>query len=98
MDDNTAIQWNEFETLDEEDVRKRLGQHIWSEEKERLARLWLEANSEGRRETLALAKQANHLAKEANDIARSTNATARWAVIIAVIAILISLASLFLKR
>jgi hypothetical protein len=97
LDDyHTASQWNEFETLGEETVRLRLGAHIWSEDKERLGRQWLEARQASISSDLA--KQANALAKEANDIARSNNATAKWALIVAVVAILISIASLFLKK
>jgi hypothetical protein len=39
MADNVQdVRWKEFEELGEEEVHKRLAAHIWSEEKERLAR------------------------------------------------------------
>ena len=41
-DDVQDVRWKEFEELGEEEVRKRLGAHIWGEDKERLARQWLE--------------------------------------------------------
>jgi hypothetical protein len=94
-DDVQDFRWKEFEQLGEEEVHKRLGTHIWGEDKERLARQWLEL-----RET-SLARKANDLARraaeEANDIARTNNIIARLALVMAVIAIAISIISLFLK-
>jgi hypothetical protein len=41
------VRWREFEELGEEEVPRRLGAHIWSEEKERLAYQWLELGRQG---------------------------------------------------
>ena len=90
-DDLQEVRWKEFEDLGEEDVRKRLGMHIWGEDKERLARQWLQL-----RET-SLAREANDLAKRANDLARSNNFIAGLALFGAAIAITISIIGLFLK-
>jgi uncharacterized tellurite resistance protein B-like protein len=105
-DDVHDVRWKEFEGLGEEDVRKRLAAHIWSEEKERLARQWLELRGTSlAREANDLAKRANDAAKEANDLARSANDLSRsnniiatLALIGAVIAIAVSILGLFLKR
>ena len=93
----------EFVDLGDEEVRKRLAMHIWLEDKERLARQWLQSGeaeraAENRRETLALAKEANDLAKEANYIARRNNSIAALALIGAAIAIIVSILGIFLKR
>jgi hypothetical protein len=89
----------EFADLGEEEVRKRLGMHIWAEKKGRLARQWLELRSTSlAREANDLAGKANDAAKEANDIARSNNFTAGLALFGAAIAITISIIGLFLKR
>ena len=93
----------EFADLGDEEVRKRLAMHIWLEDKERLARQWLQSGeaakaAENRRETLALAKEANDLAKEANYIARRNNSIAALALIGAAIAIIVSILGIFLKR
>ena len=94
--------WKEFEDLGEEEVRKRLGMHTWLEDKEKLARQWLQSGdtakaAENRRDTLALAKEANDLAKEANDVARQNNTIATLALIVGVIALALSIIGLFLK-
>jgi hypothetical protein len=86
-----------FETLGEEGVRKNLANHIWPEDIERLARQWLQSGEAAKRETLALAKEANDLAKEANNIARKNNVIATLALFGAGIAITISIIGLFLK-
>jgi hypothetical protein len=93
------VRWKEFEELGEEEVRKRLAGHIWGEDKERLARQWLEAReaakaAENRRKTLALAKEANDLARSANDVARRNNIVATLALVVAMIALGVSI---FLK-
>ena len=96
MADNLPdVWWKEFGELGEEEVRKRLGAHIWLEDKERLARQWLESgelakDAENRRETLTLAKEANYLAKEANLIARRNNFIAALALFGAGVAITVS--------
>ncbi len=102
-EDVQDVRWKEFDGLGEEEVRKRLAAHIWGEDKERLARQWLESrewsrSSEDSRATLALAKEANDLARSANDIARSNNTIAMIAIIAAVIAIAVSVFGLFLKK
>jgi hypothetical protein len=102
-EDVQNVRWKEFEDLGEVEVRKRLARHIWDEDKERLARQWLESkewsrSSEDSRATVAIAKEANDLARSANDIARSNNIIATVALIFAVIAIAISIIGLFLKR
>jgi hypothetical protein len=84
MPDVHDVRWQEFETLGEVEVRKRLAAHIWSEEKEALARQWIEWRessnlSEDRRQILAVAKEANDLARSANDSALDANAVARRA-------------------
>jgi hypothetical protein len=85
----------EFADLGEEEVRKTLAMHIWVEDKERLARQWLQSGelakaAENRRETLALAK-------EANDLARTNNIIATLALVGAGVAITISIIGLFLS-
>jgi hypothetical protein len=102
MTDFPTDWWKEFEDLGEDDVRKRLGAVVWDGTKQVAARQWLEAReadkgAENRRETLALAKEANDLAKEANDVARANNRIAALALIGAGIAIAISIIGLFLK-
>jgi CHASE3 domain sensor protein len=76
--------WREFDALGEIEIRKRLADHIWSEEKDALARQWLEFressnSSQDRRQTLAVAKEANDLARSANASALDANAIARRA-------------------
>ena len=98
-DDVQDVRWKEFEELGEEDVSKRLTAHIWSEEKERLARQWLQLRETSlAREANDLARRANDAAKEANDIARTNNLMAGLALIAAGIAIAISIIGLFLRR
>ena len=92
----------EFANLGEEEVRKCLAMHIWVEDKERLARQWLQSAelakaAENRRETLALAKEANDVAKEANRIARTNNIIATLALVGAGFSITISIIGLFLS-
>ena len=89
----------ELEALGEDPVRKRLAQHIWGEDKERLARHWLELRETSlAREANIKAKEANDLAREANKRARSNNFIAGLALFGAAIAIAISIIGLFLKR
>lgn len=83
MDPQNA-HWEEFEKLGEPEVRKRLAAHIWSEEKDALARQWIEwressNSSEDRRRILAVAREANDLARSANNSALDANAIARRA-------------------
>lgn len=80
--DPQSTRWQEFEELGEVEVRKRLAAHIWGEEKEALAHQWLEFressnSSEVRRQTLAVAREANDLARAANNSALEANAIAR---------------------
>jgi hypothetical protein len=84
MDDLQSTRWQEFEKLGEIEVRERLAAHIWSEEKDALARQWLEYcesfnSSEDRLRTLAVAKDANDLARSANEAALEANSIARTA-------------------
>jgi len=92
--------WIEFDALGEEEVRKRLGAVVWDSYKQVAARQWLEAreaakSAESRRETLALAKEANDLARSANDVARKNNIIATLALVVAAIALAVSI---FVKR
>src|SRR5262245_56855855 len=80
-DDVHETRWKEFEDLGEEEVRKRLAQHIWGEDKERLARQWLDHRS------TSLAREANDLARTANDIAEKANSLARKGNIIATLSL-----------
>jgi hypothetical protein len=69
MTDDLLDVWSkEFEELGEQEVRKRLGAHIWLNDKERLARQWLELRS------TSLAREANDLAMRANEAAKEANA------------------------
>jgi hypothetical protein len=79
-----AERWNEFELLGEIEVRKRLAGHFWSEDKDALARQWLEyldsyGSADSRRQTLAIARDANELARSANAAALESNSIARAA-------------------
>jgi hypothetical protein len=97
-DDVQDVQLKEFEELGEEEVRKRVAAHIWGEDKERLARQWLELRSTSlAREANDLARKANDVAKEANDIARRNNFIAMLALFGAGVAITVSIIGLFLK-
>jgi hypothetical protein len=100
MADEVQDVWSkEFEELGEETVHKRLAAHIWGEDKERLARQWLELRSTSlAREASDLARRANDAAREANIIARTNNIIAMFALGTAVIAIAVSIIGLFLKR
>ena len=40
--DPNEMRWREFEELGEQEVRKRLAARMWGEEKEALARQWIE--------------------------------------------------------
>jgi hypothetical protein len=102
MTDFPTDWWKEFDALGEDDVRKRLGAVVWDGTKQVAARQWLEAReaakgAESRRETLALAKEANDLAREANDVARRNNFIAALALFGAGIAIAVSVVGLFVK-
>jgi hypothetical protein len=97
-DDVQDVRWKEFEELGEEDVRKRPSAHIWGEDKERLARQWLELRETSlAREANDLAKKANDAAKEANDIARTNNIIATLAPVGAGFSITVSIIGLFLS-
>jgi hypothetical protein len=97
-DDVDDRRWKEFENLGEEDVRRRLSAHIWPEDKERLARQWLNLRETSlAREANNLARSANAIAEKANNLARKNNIIAMLALIGAGIAIAISIISLFLK-
>ncbi len=80
-----------------------LAASIWSEEKAKLAREWLESKEWSRssvdsQKSLALAKEANDLARSANDIARHNNTIARRALMASAIAVLISILGLILQK
>jgi len=84
VDEATESRWREFENLGESEVRKRLAGRLWSEEKNALARQWLDLcessrSSEDRRQTLIVAKEANDLARSANELALEANSLARSA-------------------
>jgi hypothetical protein len=97
-DDVQDVRWKEFEELGEEEVRKRLGAHIWGEDKERLARQWLELRETSlARQANDLAMKANDAAKEANDIARTNNIIATLALVGAGFSITVSIIGLFLS-
>jgi len=85
--DAQETRWQEFEDLGEIEVRKRLAARLWSEEKEALARQWIEfreaRDSSTSADSLALAREANDLARSANDLARSANISASEANAIA---------------
>jgi hypothetical protein len=104
MADNLPdVWWKEFGELGEEEVRKRLGAHIWLEDKEKLARQWLQSGeaakaAENRRDALALAKEANDIARAANDVERMNNFIAALVLVGAGIAIAVSIIGLFLRR
>jgi hypothetical protein len=94
--------WNEFETLEETEVRERLAAHVWSEDIETLARQWLEFRessraSENRRDAVALAREADDLAKKAIDYTLSNYIIATIALIVAGIALAVSILGVFLK-
>ena len=94
--------WNEFETLEEIEVRERPAAHIGSEDKETLARQWLEFRESSkapgsRGEAVALAREANDLAKKAIDLALSNYIIATIALIVAGIAFAVSILGVFLK-
>jgi len=98
-DDMQDVRWKEFEELGEEKVRKLLSEHIWLEDKERLAHHWLELRSTSlAKEANDLARKANDVAKEANLIARRNNSIAALALIGAGVAIIVSILGIFLKR
>jgi hypothetical protein len=97
-DDLQDVRLKEFEDLGEEEVRKRLAAHIWGEDKERLARQWLELRETSlAREANDLARKANDAAKEANDIARTNNIIATLALVGAGFSITVSIIGLFLS-
>ena len=96
-DDVQDVWLKEFEELGEETVHKRLSAHIWGEDKERLARQWLELRETSlAREANDLARKANDAAKEANDIARTNNIIATLALVGAGFSITVSIIGLFL--
>ena len=98
-DDVQDSRWKEFEELGEEEVHKRLGSHIWGEDRKRLARQWLALRGTSlAREANDLARKANDAAKEANDIARTNNIAlvgAGFAITVSIIGLFLNL---FLKR
>ena len=64
----------EFDELGEDDVRKRLAAHIWSEEKERLAHDWLDMRASAQvRVAIAAARDANNSAWRSSMAARTGN-------------------------
>jgi hypothetical protein len=109
-DDTTSARWQEFESLGEEDVRKRLAASIYGEDKARLAREWLDHKrslrvAEDNAANLASAKEANSLARTANDLAersldaaRTSNTIAIIALVAAAIAIAVSIIGTFIGK
>ena len=82
----------EFDELGEDDVRKRLAAHIWSEEKERLARDSLDMRASAQvRVADAAARDANDSAWRSAQAARTGNWIAAAALVVAVIALAISI-------
>jgi hypothetical protein len=81
----------EFDDLGEATVRERLAAHIWSEEKERLAREWLDMRASAQiRVANAAARVANDSAFRSENAARVGNYIAAAALVVAVIAPVIS--------
>jgi hypothetical protein len=86
--DPTDERWNEFERLEEIQVRKNLANRIYSEEKTLLAEQWL-AHSDGLRRAAEFAKiDASNL--EQIRVARSAKNAAWTAAITAIIAAIIA--------
>ena len=82
----------EFDELGEDDVRKSLAAHIWPEEKERLARDWLDMRASAQvRVANAAARDANDSAWRSAQAARTGNWIAAAALVVAVIALAISI-------
>jgi hypothetical protein len=76
--------WDQFEKLGPERVRLDIGAHRYGEKRLRLANQWLlykdsVDSAEDRRNTLALANDANELARSANEAALDSNSIARQA-------------------
>ena len=82
----------EFDDLGEDVVRQRLAAHIWSEEKERLARDWLDTRASAQvRVAIAAARDANDSAWRSSMAARTANWIAAAALVVAVITLAISI-------
>ena len=82
----------EFDDLGEDVVRQRLAAHIWSEEKERLARDWLDMRASARiRVATAAVRDANDSAFRSENAARVGNYIAAAALVVAMIALVISI-------
>jgi hypothetical protein len=82
----------EFDDLGEDDVHQRLAAHIWPEEKERLARDWLEMRASAQiRVANAAARDANDAAWRSENAARVGNWITAAALVVAVIALAIAI-------
>ena len=78
----------EFDDLGQDVVRQRLAAHIWPEEKERLARDWLDMRASAQvRVAIAAARDANDSARRSRKAARTGNWIAAAALVVAVIAL-----------
>lgn len=72
--DERETRWAEFDALGIQEMRKRMGSHVFGEEKMKLSREWI-AHQESLRASadssasLAEARSANELARSANDLA-----------------------------
>jgi len=82
----------EFDDLGQDVVRQHLAADIWSEEKERLARDWLDMRASAQvRVANAAARDANDSAWRSSMAARTGNWIAAAALVVAVIALVISI-------
>jgi hypothetical protein len=82
----------EFDDLGEDDVHQRLAAHIWPEEKERLARDWLDMRASAQiRVANAAARDANDAAWRSENAARVGNWITAAALVVAVIALAIAI-------
>jgi hypothetical protein len=102
MADQNDLRWQEFDSLGQVEVRKRVTAKIWTEEKAKLAHQWLayqesQESSASRQKTLDVTKEAADLAKSAMEAARTSTMIATLALIAAAIAVVLSVIGLFLK-
>jgi len=87
--------WPTLESLGEAEVRKRLAQGVYGEQKTPVIQEWLatkeratQENREG--QSLNLAQEANSIAAEANSISRRSNAIAWVALAVSFLGLLMS--------
>jgi hypothetical protein len=81
MSEERDAQWDAFEKLGAEGVRRALGAQQYGEARAKLAREWLthkEARtaSDDRRKAIDVAEEANKISREANALAQNANSTA----------------------